>query len=66
MSAKIYDYTKICDSILSIDPKIRFVGVINERGRLVAGGMRDNVEPLESEKDDEMIFRDMVRGFLTY
>ncbi len=60
MSAKIYDYTKICNSILSIDPKIRFVGVINERGRLVAGGMKDNVEPLESEKDDEMIFMELA------
>ena len=56
MSAKIYDYAKICNSIFSIDQKIRFVGVINERGRLVAGGMKENVEPLESEKDDEMIF----------
>ncbi|MCH7562126.1 MAG: hypothetical protein IIC67_12355 [Thaumarchaeota archaeon] len=60
MSAKIYDYTKICNSILSIDPKIRFVGVINERGRLVAGGMRDNVEPLENEKDDETIFMELA------
>ncbi len=60
MSAKIYDYTKICNSILSIDPKIRFVGVINERGRLVAGGMKDNVEPLENEKDDEMIFMELA------
>lgn len=60
MSAKIYDYTKICESILSIDPKIRFAGVINERGRLVAGGMRENVEPLETEKDDEMIFMELA------
>ncbi len=60
MAAKIYDYTKICNSILSIDPKIRFVGVINERGRLVAGGMKENVEPLESEKDDEMIFMELA------
>ncbi len=60
LSAKIYDYTKICNSILSLDPKIRFVGVINERGRLVAGGMKENVEPLESEKDDEMIFMELA------
>lgn len=60
MSAKIYDYGKICESVLSIDPKIRFAGVINERGRLVAGGMRKNVEPLESEKDDEMIFMELA------
>jgi len=60
LSAKIYDYTKICESVLSIDPKIRFAGVINERGRLVAGGMREDVEPLESEKDDEMIFMELA------
>jgi len=60
LSDKIYDYSKICNSILSVDSKIRFVGVINERGRLVAGGMRENVEPLESEKDDEMIFMELA------
>ncbi|MCH8915432.1 MAG: hypothetical protein IIA82_06285 [Thaumarchaeota archaeon] len=60
MPDKIYDYPKICDSILSVDPKIRFVGVINERGRLVAGGMKENVEPLETEKDDEMIFMELA------
>ena len=60
MSDKIYDYTKICNSILTVDPKIRFVGVINERGRLVAGGMKDNLEPLESEKDDEMLYMELA------
>ena len=60
MSSKIYDYGKICESVLSIDPKIRFAGIINERGRLVAGGMRENVEPLESVKDDEMIFMELA------
>ncbi len=33
---------------------------MNERGRLVAGGMKDNVEPLESEKDDEMLFMELA------
>lgn len=55
LSSKIFDYTKICKTVLSLDPKIRFAGVINERGRLVAGGMKENVTPLENEKDDEMI-----------
>ncbi|MCE2497955.1 MAG: hypothetical protein J4F28_03000 [Nitrosopumilaceae archaeon] len=59
-SDKIYDYPGICASIMEIDPKIRFVGVINDRGRLVAGGMRENVEPLESENDDEMMFMELA------
>lgn len=60
MSSKIFDYTKICKTILSLDPKIRFAGVINERGRLVAGGMKENVAPLENEKDDEMIYMELA------
>ncbi len=57
---KIYDYPGICASVMEVDPKIRFVGVINDRGRLVAGGMRENVEPLESERDDEMMFMELA------
>ncbi|HJL67822.1 MAG TPA: DUF6659 family protein [Nitrosopumilus sp.] len=60
MSGKIYDYPQICASVMQIDSKIRFAGVINERGRLVGGGMRENVEPLENEKDDEMIFMELA------
>ncbi len=60
MSGKIFDYIKICDAIIKVDSKIRFAGVINERGRLVAGGMKENVEPLENEKDDEMIFMELA------
>jgi len=60
LSSKIFDYSAICKTILSLDPKIRFAGVINERGRLVAGGMKENVEPLENEKDDEMIFMELA------
>jgi len=57
---KIYDYSRICSAILDVDQQIRFVGVINDRGRLVAGGMRENVEPLENEKDDEMMFMELA------
>ena len=60
MTNKIYDYDKICSSVVELDPSIRFAGVINERGRLVAGGMKESVEPLESEKDDEMIFMELA------
>ena len=60
LSGKIFDYSKICDMVKSLDVKIRFAGVINERGRLVAGGMKENIEPLENEKDDEMIFMELA------
>lgn len=45
---------------MSLDSKIRFAGIINERGRLVAGGMKEGVPPLETEKDDEMLFMELA------
>lgn len=60
LGSRIYDYDKICEKIKAIDSKIRFAGVINERGRLVAGGMKEGVSPLESEKEDEMLFMELA------
>jgi len=60
VASRIYDYDKICEKIKSLDSKIRFAGVINERGRLVAGGMKEGVPPLENEKDDEMLFMELA------
>ena len=60
MSSKIFDYAKICTEILGMDEMIRFAGVINERGRVIAGGMKENVEPLENQKDDEMMFMELA------
>lgn len=60
MTTKIFDYSAICKSIFLLDAKIRFTGVINERGKLIAGGMKENVIPLESEKDDEMIYMELA------
>ncbi len=57
---RILDYNKICENIKKLDPKIRFTGIINPRGRLVAGGMKEGLEPLESKKDDEMLFMELA------
>ena len=56
----IFDYNKICEGIKNLDPLIRFAGVINPRGRLVAGGMKEGITPLENEKDDEMLFMELA------
>ncbi len=34
--------------------------MINPRGRLVAGGMKEGITPLESEKDNEMLFMELA------
>ncbi|HJU14538.1 MAG TPA: DUF6659 family protein [Candidatus Nitrosotalea sp.] len=54
------DYDLACRSIMDLDPGLRFVGVINERGKLVAGGLREGLKSLEDPKDDEMLFTEVA------
>jgi hypothetical protein len=54
------DYEKICKKVMEMDPKIRFAGIINEKGRLFAGGMRGGLRSLEDSKDDEMLYMELV------
>ena len=45
---------------MELDPKIRFAGMINEKGRLFAGGMREGIRSLEDKHDDEMLYMELV------
>jgi len=54
------DYDKLCDFAKKTDSKIRFAGVINSRGRLIAGGMITSKKALEDEKKDEMLFMELA------
>ncbi len=60
MESTIHNYTEICDKVKNLDSKIRFAGVINERGRLVSGGMKEGIQSLESERHDEMLFMELA------
>lgn len=60
MGTKTMDYEKICKKVMELDPKIRFAGMINEKGRLFAGGMRDGIKSLEDTGDDEMLYMELV------
>ena len=60
MESTIHNYTAICDKVKNVDSKIRFAGVINENGRLVAGGMKEGIQPLESDRNDEMLFMELA------
>jgi len=54
------DYEKLCESAKKDDSKIRFAGVINSKGRLIAGGMVYSKKALEDEKKDEMLFMELA------
>jgi hypothetical protein len=42
-------YQKLCENIFSCHSGIRFAGVIDKMGKLVAGGMREGLSPMEND-----------------
>ena len=56
MASSSNQSTELCDDIFALSPKIRFVGIINRMGKLVAGGMRQGVNTLENEADSSKLF----------
>jgi hypothetical protein len=46
----------ICDKVWEIDPLIRFVGIISDKGRLLAGRKKEGIKLHVNEKDHEMLF----------
>lgn len=57
---EIKDYFTICNNIRELNSKIMFVGVLNERGRLVAGGMNDEIKSMINRKFYEALFMQVV------
>ncbi len=50
---------KICQKINKLDPKMRSARIINSRGHMVSGGMKDGLLSLEAQKQDEMMFMEL-------
>ena len=45
----------LCHTLCN-EPKIRFCGVINSLGRIVTGGFRDGIKPLDNEDQRQMLY----------
>jgi len=54
-----YDLSVVCNGIFEVDEKIRFVGIIDQMGKLVVGDMKKGLTSLE--RDDGSI-----RLYLSY
>jgi len=56
----VEDLEKICQKITNLDPNMRSARIINSRGHLVAGGMKQGLLSLEAQKQDEMMFMELA------
>jgi hypothetical protein len=50
----IMEFEKLCNKVFSLHDDIRYVGVINDAGSLVAGGMRKGLDSITEEQTDEL------------
>ena len=50
----VINYDKLTKQVLALDSQIRFVGVANSKGELVAGGHKENVEGMLSNDEVKM------------
>ena len=58
-SNEYYQYEEKCLSLLK-EPEIRFAGLINHMGHLVAGGMKQGITPLEDEADMRKLYMELI------
>lgn len=54
------DYKAIYEYILGLDRDLRFIGIIDDMGRLVYGGMRPGKISLESETESIKIYMEFA------
>ena len=52
-------YEEKCQSLLK-EPEVRFAGLINHMGNLVAGGMKKGITPLEDEADMRKLYMELI------
>jgi len=48
------NYDELSKQVLALDTQVRFAGVANSKGVIVAGGQKENVERLLSDDDVKM------------
>src|SRR5580693_8860875 len=47
-----YPLDKLCFQIFKIDRRVRYAGVLDDTGRVIAGGMRKGISSLEPASED--------------
>ena len=48
------DLNKLCERVFALNDDIRYAGVIDSTGTLIAGGMRRGIDSIVSETDEEL------------
>lgn len=55
-------FESVCSLILDLDPNIRFVGVINNKGKLLTGSVKKGIRTFIGPQDQEMLLMETALG----
>lgn len=58
-SNEYYQFEQKCQNLLK-ESEIRFAGLINPMGHLVAGGMKKGLKPLEDDADMRKLYMELI------
>jgi len=48
------DYEKLCETVFALHDDIRYAGVIDDTGLLIAGGMRKGIDSVVDQTNEEL------------
>ena len=50
----VMDFSKLCEDVFALHDDIRYAGVIDDMGILIAGGMRRGLDSMTQQENDEL------------
>lgn len=54
MVVYIMDYQRLCERIFALHDDIRYAGVVDDTGLLIAGGMRNGIDSIVDQNNEEL------------
>ena len=45
------DFQKLCNDVLELDPKVRFVGICDNTGEIKSGGLKEGIKSLLTDEE---------------
>ena len=57
---------KISYTVLSVDKRVRFAGVVSEKGEVIEGGFQNEAGPLLDQHKEQQIYLDSLSAIDTF
>jgi hypothetical protein len=54
MVVYIMDYQRLCERVFALHDDIRYAGIVDDSGLLIAGGMRNGIDSIVDQNNEEL------------